>query len=232
MNLIVRFLSKYHVVLLMLMSLSCSPDKEKLLPNDDSYFPLEVGNVWEFDVDRTTYSLGENPTTGHYTTRHTITDTFINPDRNTIFKIAFERKIESNNWRLDSVGIVWRSLDKAFVQENGQTIVKMRFPLSEGMAWNGNDYNASPEIMFGCKIKDKPARSGSVFYPYTTMIVRRDDSTLLSRNKHTELYASDIGLVGTEKVFVKYCNTPECIGKRIINSGYKEISVLKTFSTK
>ena len=231
MNVTIRFLAKIQVSILMFLLFSCSSDREKTLP-DTLYFPIEAGSVSEFGVERTTYSTMQSPALRQFTTRHTIVDSFSNIDGNPVYKIDYASKVRENEWKQDSASILWRTIDKTCVQENGQTVVKILFPLSEGMVWNGNDYNTLPEAIFRCADKGKPSQIGQVLYPKTVKIIRQDDSTLLSRNKYIEIYAPEIGLISTEKVFVKYCNTPDCIGKGIINSGYKEISVLKTLTKK
>ena len=106
---------------------------------------------------------------------------------------------------------------------------KLIFPLANETAWNGNSYNAMPEKMFRVKNLGRPFQAGNFIFPETVMIIRQDDSTLLSKNKYTEIYAKNVGLIRTEKIFVQYCNTPDCVGKGIINSGRKEISVIKKF---
>jgi hypothetical protein len=231
MKVTINFLQKVQIILLILSVFSCSPYRENI-PPDTSYFPLAVGNESVFEAERTSYSLREIPTTKIFTLRQTITNSFPDINGNLVYKTEFAGNTGQNPWKQDSVSILWRSVDKAYIQENGQTIVKMIFPLAEGTAWNGNEYNALPETIFRCTAKGKPFTIGSVVYPNTVTITRQDDSTLLSRNKYKEIYAAEIGLIRTEKVFVKYCNTPDCIGKGIINSGYKEISVLKTYIKK
>ncbi|MCE7039849.1 hypothetical protein [Dyadobacter sp. CY312] len=231
MKVTIKFLQKVQIALLILFVFSCSSDQENA-PPDTSYFPLAVGSESVFEVERINYSLSETPTNKKINLRQTITNSFTDLNGNLAYKIEFEVNTRQNQWRQDSVSILWRGLDKAYIQENGQTVVKMIFPLADGTAWNGNDYNTLPETIFRCTAKNKPLTIGSIHYPNTVTIIRQDDSTLLSRNKYIEMYAAEIGLISTEKVFVKYCNTPDCIGKGIINSGYKEISVLKTYIKK
>lgn len=60
----------------------------------------------------------------------------------------------------------------------------------------------------------------NVVYPYMLAIIRQDGSTLLSRNKYIEIYTTEIGLIRKEKVFLKYCNTPDCIERSKIVSGF------------
>ena len=85
------------------------------------------------------------------------------------------------------------------------------------------------EKIFRVKDLGMPFKDGKNTFLKTVTIIRQDDSTLLSKNKYMEIYAANVGLIRTEKIFVQYCSTPDCIGKGIIESGWKEISVINKY---
>lgn len=197
---------------------------------DGAYFPIDSGSISEFDIEKTVYSVGENPKTITYKLRHTIANSFINIDGTKVHKLVYAGLGKSNDWHQDSITILWKTIDKVMMHETGQPVVQLLFPLYGGSTWNGNLYNATSEAKFTCLSKGSSYTMGGIVYPNTVTIIRQDDSTLLSRNKYIEIYGAEIGLIRKEKVFLKYCNTPDCIGKGKIVSGFKEISVLKTYS--
>ena len=215
-------------LLIFIAILSCS--KERITTQSDGdYLPLIPGNFSEFDVERTKFTLSALPENQQFTIRQVIADSFRDLNNQLVYKSEYYSLDSKSAWKIDSIAPVWRTFDKAMCQENGQVIVKMIFPLANEMVWNGNWYNAMSEKMFRIKDLGKPFQAGNTVFPKTVTIIRQDDSTLLSKNKYVEIYAMNVGLIFTEKLVVQYCNTPDCVGKGIINSGWKEISVIKKY---
>ena len=221
-------LRRISFLLLFIATFSCS--KEKIASQSDGdYLPLIPGNFSEFDVEKTKFTLSALPEIQQFTIRQVIADSFRDVSNQLVYKSEYYSLDNKSAWKMDSIVPVWRTFDKTMCQENGQVIVKMIFPLANEMVWNGNWYNAMSEKMFRVKDLGKPFNAGNIVFPKTVTIIRQDDSTLLSKNKYIEIYAMNVGLIFTEKIFVQYCNTPDCIGKGIINSGWKEISVIKKY---
>lgn len=218
---------KFSVGILTLILFACSREQVKVIP-DTSYFPLESGSVSEFEVERTSYSATHPPEISTYLLRQTLGDRFTQADGQSIYPLNYSRFSSSGEWKLDSTTIQWKTTDDAFRQEGGLPMVVMHFPLNSGTDWNVNIFTTRQPIYAHATRTDKPVRVGDIVYPHTVQITRENDSTLLSRNKYIEIYAEGIGLVRKEKVFLKYCNTTDCLGKGIIASGWKEISILKS----
>lgn len=205
---------------------SCSKDNLPL-SFDTSYFPLGIGQSTQFDVERTDYSLSSPLKITNITTLQIISGSFKDINDQLIFNTTHFVQINNSEWNLDSTNTAWRTLDKAMSQENGQTLINMIFPVANGVIWNGNLFNANGEEMFRMINIGKPYQTETTLFTNTITIIRQDDSTLLSRNKYIEIYAKDVGLIRKEKIFLKYCNTPDCVGKGIINSGWTEFSSIK-----
>ncbi len=214
------------MLFLLLATISCS--KENLSSNSDSaYFPLSIGQSTKFDIERTIYSLSSSPETDHLLTLQVISDSFKDIHEQQVFKTMYYVQENKSEWKLDSTGTSWHTLDKALSQENGRTIVNMCFPLTEKVMWNGNLFNSNGETMFRAVDVGEPFQIGNTIYPNTVTIIRQDDSTLLSKNKYIEIYAKDVGLIRKEKVFLQYCNPSDCVGNGVINTGWKELSTIK-----
>ena len=220
--------TKFYIQIsfLFLVIISCS--KDNLLPNSDAaYFPLSVGRSDRFDIERTYYSLTSLPETHHFTTRRIISGTFKDINGQLVFQTMYYIEGSKSELKLDSVATCWQTPDKALSQENGQTIINMVFPLADKLMWNGNLFNSEGEVTFKVVHVGKPYQIGTALFPNTIEIIRQDDSTLLSRNKYIEIYAKDVGLIRREKIILQYCNTPDCLGKGIVNSGWTELSLIK-----
>jgi len=223
--------SSFRILLcfLLLTIISCSKDKLLESDPDAAYFPLSNGQFSDFDVKRTNYPILSLPEKQHFTTRQTISDSFRDLNDNLVFKKNYFVQNNKSEWKSDSSATVWHLPDKAMSQENGRTIVNQIYPLSNGLLWNGNLYNTDSEEMFRATDIGKPFQTETRLFPKTVTIIRHDDSTLLSRMKYIEIYALNVGLIRKEKIFLKYCNTPDCLGKGIINSGWAELSVIKNY---
>jgi len=223
--------SSFRILLcfLLLTIISCSKDKLLESDPDAAYFPLSNGQFSDFDVKRTNYPILSLPEKQHFTTRQTISDSFRDLNDNLVFKMNYFVQNNKSEWKSDSSATVWHLPDKAMSQENGRTIVNQIYPLSNGLLWNGNLYNTDSEEMFRATDIGKPFQTETRLFPKTVTIIRHDDSTLLSRMKYIEIYALNVGLIRKEKIFLKYCNTPDCLGKGIINSGWAELSVIKNY---
>lgn len=227
----VDFNSKASFILL-ISSLILSGCKENTVPesvSDYDYFPVKSGSISRFTVTKTIYKPSLSPQVSQYQIQSAIGEAFKITDNQTANRIEYSSKWSQSDWRTDSSAAIWRTADKAFAQEHGQTIIKMYFPMSEGLSWNGNSYNQGAEQPFRCIDKGKPKQIGLQYFPHTVTIIMQQDSTLLSKNKYIEIYAAGVGLVATEKIHVKYCYTPDCSGT--IVSGYEEKAVIQELNT-
>ena len=211
---------------LLLIIISCSKDNLSL-NFDTSYFPLGIGQSTQFDIERTDYSLSSSPKITSLTTLQIISASFKDINDQLVFETTHFVQTNNSEWSLDYTNTAWRTLDKAMSQENGQTVINMAFPVANDVSWNGNLFNANGKEMFRMINVGKPYQTETTLFPNTVTIIRQDDSTLLSRNRYIEIYAKDVGLIRKEKIFLQYCNTPDCVGKGIINSGWTEFSSIK-----
>ena len=214
---------------LITVTFSCSKDR---FPNQQSafeYFPLVLGKAKEYDVERTTYSLSSLPEKQRFITRQLVIDTFKMPDNQVAYKIEHFAQNNRAEWKLDSVSAAWQTSDKTTTRENGQTVINMIYPLSNGLEWNGNSFNNNGASFWRVTNLGKSFQTKFSIFQNTVTIIRQDDSTFLSRNTYIEVYALNVGLIRREKSFLKYCGDPDCLGKGIINYGWKELSSIRNY---
>lgn len=212
---------------LTLILVSCSDPSEQTSDHGFEYFPLQTGQFVELDVTRTNYQRFQPEETIRYLARETTGDSFMETDSQRVFNIKYSSKRPSLNWKEDSAGVQWHTKDKVLVQEGGNTIVKMSLPVSNGLRWNGNLLNNNKERIFEAAKVGEPHSDTYLSFPNTVTIIRQDDSTLLSRNRYIEIYARNVGLIRRERIYLQYCYTADCLGKGVINSGWREISIIQ-----
>jgi hypothetical protein len=114
-------------------------------------------------------------------------------------------------------------------QEHGRTVIKISSPIYEGAHWDINTYNNTGKQFCEVTHHNKPRQIGGLHFPKTVTIIRQNDSTLLSLNKYIETYAQNVGLIKSERINLQYCYAAECVGKGIVSSGWKEVSIIQKF---
>ncbi|GAB3165325.1 hypothetical protein [Telluribacter humicola] len=223
-----------RLLLLMIagMAFSCQTDKQPTPNMGYDYFPLEVGQYVEYQVQETRYSLAQSPASRTFQRRETITDTYTDATGQTIYLI--ERSVLQMNgeWKTDSLMTSWRTTERAMRTENGRTEVKLFFPVTERQRWNGNLYNQQEERIFEATQVAKPITLGTQPFEHTVTVVQQNDSTLVALRRLREVYAKNVGLVQRERVFLQYCSTPDCAGQGKIDYGIKEISTISGYGTR
>jgi hypothetical protein len=209
---------------------ACEHHSAQVRLPDNEFFPLKSRTFFEFGVEKTRYNFDQPPQVSRYNLRKTLLDSIL-VENNLVYPVQYAVAKPFNESKIDSVNAAWITSDKAFEQENGKNLVRFYFPFSEGMRWNVNAFNNGGEF-FGTLVEvNKPARIGLKQYPRTATIVYQDDSTLLARKKYIEIYAANVGLVYREKLYLQYCHEGNCLGKGVIESGWKEILNLEKSGT-
>ncbi|NIJ51975.1 hypothetical protein [Dyadobacter arcticus] len=210
---------------------SCSSENPEKL-DDQEYFPLESGRYSDFEVGLAQYRIDEPDQIARYHYKKTIADSFYRADGQKVFPFQYSSQTDGTFWKTDSITAGWRASNRFFEQENGKPVIKISLPVFEGSHWNANTFNVNNKRECNAVQVDKSYQIRSLFFPNTITIVIQDDSTLLSRKKYIEIYARNVGLIRRERLYLQYCYTADCIGKGVINSGWKEITTIQNFSKK
>lgn len=211
------------------IAVGCQSDKQPVPATGYEYFPLEVGQYVQYQVEETRYALAQPATSRTYQRRETITDSYTDASGQTIYRI--ERAVQQVNgeWKVDSVMTAWRTTERALRTENGATEVKLFFPLTERQRWNGTLYTSQEEKLFEATQVGRPLTVGTQPFEQTVTVVQQNDSTLVALRRLREVYAKNVGLVQRERVFLQYCSTPDCAGQGKIDYGIKQISTVSAY---
>ncbi|CAG4991783.1 hypothetical protein DYBT9275_00830 [Dyadobacter sp. CECT 9275] len=213
---------------IVILGLGCTSNKVPAPQIGYEYFPIQSGIYGEFDVTKKIYAIGQDPQSIQYLQREMIGDSFKDVTGQIIYKVEFATQ-KAQQWNTDSIATIWKTTDEILGHENGDIIVRMIFPLADHNVWDGNQYNSKGERFFETTGVGIAYHTIKENFPETVTIVRQNDSTLVSKRRYVEVFAKGIGLIRRERTFVQYCNTPDCVGKGIINSGWEEISTLKSY---
>jgi hypothetical protein len=170
------------------------------------FFPLKVGNSWIYQVDSTRYisrfvtslnTIVTDTFRGRYYIKETIADSIGLQEGNPFFRIELFHAIDSSGpWQIDSVWSIQRGTDKILKTENNRPIVKLKFPISEGSRWDGNQYNSlqdsSGTFWYKATRVNKSVTFRNNSYP-GVLVIEKADSNCLGKDDFSTTYLRDIG---------------------------------------
>ena len=213
-------------LMVVLLSGSCrSVSTEPVSPGYD-YFPLETGHYIIYDITEQHYSLAATvPVQRTYQVKEVVGAAYADVTGQQAHRLVrYRRSGESQSWQPDSVWSA-RLMDSEGIRtENGVDVVKLRFPVSNGLRWNGNQHNAAGADEYELRNSGQPYHVLDKQFIETVTVVAQQDSTLVSQDKRIEVYAKQVGLIYKERVQLQYCSSsPACIGKNQVDYGIRQV---------
>lgn len=213
-----------------LLLLGCeSPESGLRAGAGYDFFPLETGQYVEYEVNEVRYSVASTaPTQTTYYLKEVIGRPFVGTTGIEQFPVERYRKTQlESSWALDSIWIAYRIPDRAVRVENNVAYVKLAFPLTDQSTWNGNLLNSYPENAYRAEFGTSfPAQND---FPGSITVVQRRDSSLVTLNKRSEVYAPGVGLVYRENIVWEYCQEVNCIGSGKIDTGTSRIEKIRKY---
>lgn len=215
--------------LLMMLFLSCS-DHEPVEPDlGTEYFPLQVGNYWIYEVEETTKLPSSAPTEVTYELRVTVTDSSVNERGEVSYILVREhRSNTTENWESVETWSATMINNKMIQNESNVPFVKLIFPPSLKLSWDGNQYNNLPfnggiesfydgtNTPYFIAELDKPIALSTGFSAENTLTVIQNDynDVITGIDERKEVYAKGVGLAYKEiNQYIK-CTGTICIGDR------------------
>lgn len=215
--------SVWLLISAMLLS-GCTDSATNPVETEYRYFPLETGRFVEYEVQEASYAVGKTPVLSSYFLKEVCGPETLGAGGQLQFQIKrYRRNTAQQNWAADSVWFAYLLPDRAVKVENNRPLVKMVFPLYEGITWNGNQYNTLPPQTYEARFVKAPFTVNSLSFPESLNIIHQNDSSLVTLARFTERYAPTIGLIYKESTALDYCQTTDCLGKGIIESGTRKI---------
>lgn len=212
--------------LILFLLVGCQSDNADPVSSGYDYFPLETGRYVIYDVDERQYSLNATmPVQRTYQLKEVVGTAYTDVTGQPAYRLLrYRRSGDSQPWQADSVWSARLVDDEGIRTENGLDFVKLRFPVSDRLRWNGNRRNAAGDERYEIRNSGQPYRVSDKQFAETVMVVARQDSTLVSQDKRIEVYAKQVGLIYKERVQLQYCtSTPACIGTYRIDYGIRQI---------
>lgn len=208
-----------------------SAGSDPISPGYD-YFPLETGRYVIYDVDEQQYSpIATMPANRAYQLKEVVGAPYADVTGHPAYRLLrYRRLAEGQPWQADSIWSARLVDGEGIRTENGLDFVKLRFPISDRLRWNGNRLNALGDDDYELRNSGQPYRVSDKEFPQTVTVVAQQDSTLIGQDKRLEVYAWQVGLIYKERVQVRYCSaTPACIGTYQIDYGIRQAYRLRSF---
>jgi hypothetical protein len=225
-----------------LLIISCS-ETEQVFPDlGMDYYPLQVGNYAVYQVEETTI-LQSTETEELYELKVTVTDSIINDKGEVTYIMVREKKIAgaSVNWENYDTWSVKVINSRVIQNEANVTFVKLIFPPSLNLSWDGNEYNNMPdngELFYDgedtdyfISEMDKPISLETGIEADQSLTVIHNDlkDNYTGIDERKEIYARDVGLIYKEVVQIKYCTDIACYGQQKVEQGVILVQSLKEY---
>lgn len=210
------------IVALVLLAVggSCRNGVTEPVPRDSTYFPLQIGDRWVYQVTQEVYSFTGIPATTQYQLQAKISGSYRHNGQEFYLVEESTRRVGQPDWQLKSLRTVYKNLTEVVSLEKNVPYVTLAFPIAAGNTWNANLYNANPATSLRYEHTGQAFVVGGRRFNGTVLVVGTNDSTLVGLAINRRVYAPNVGLVYRQEALLVYCqSSPACIGKGLIEGG-------------
>jgi hypothetical protein len=200
---------------------ACTRDNEPSLDITGSdYFPLERYSYIIYDVD--SVSITQNTETFYkYQLMVSIEEEpYVNAEGNTAYVLQRQtRADETKPWKPAGTWTAWKTGRQAVVTEGNTSYIKLQFPVSVGLGWNGNGLNNQGGA-------DRCNGADCDRYEVTSIdpsieVTQSNEADVLAKDVRVEKYQQGIGLIYKESEVYQYCEGGDCFGKDFVIQGLR-----------
>ncbi|RDB06641.1 hypothetical protein [Runella aurantiaca] len=218
----------YWLLIGLALLAGCTSSGPSPKESDYRFFPLETGRFVEYEVQETFYALSKPPVKITYFLKE-VCGPELKGTTGQYQINRFRRNTVDQSWSPDSVWTAYLLPDRAVKVENNRPLLKMIFPLFDGLTWNANQYNTLPPQTSEAHFSHLPFSVNSLTFPANLEIVQQKDSSLVSLVNFTERYAPNVGLIYKESTTLQYCQNADCLGKGIVEFGNRKTLKIKAY---
>jgi hypothetical protein len=182
-----------------------------------NYYPYAQGLWWEYDVDSTFYNDFSSDTLQvAYRLREEFVSEFSAETESPAIRVEQFRKYPGQtNWVGPRVYWTYLTENGAVKVEENIPYVKINYPVSENVTWNGNRYNFFPAEEYTYLSVDKPYTINGFQFDSTAVVLQKSTESLLGRDFYQEKYARRVGLIEKEIVdivgYIDVDNIPDTL---------------------
>tara|TARA_R110002124_G_scaffold57700_5_gene161359 strand:+ start:32583 stop:33224 length:642 start_codon:yes stop_codon:yes gene_type:complete len=198
---------------------SCAEEREDPELITSTYYPLLIGNYWDYSVDETIYFGEEDFETENYFFRDEIADFYLNDAKELVYLVHRKKSTDRNAWENEQVYTLTLSNNRIIKNFNNQQKILLVYPLSQDFSWNGNALNNEVEESFFVESTGSYILDQFAFPDAVKVRINEEDDLITIRDNRYEVYANNIGLVESYYEVFRYCSRNDCLGEQIIQEG-------------
>ena len=199
------------ITLLALLFVGCVKPSNEITANYNyEYFPLEVGQWSEYEVEEV-FHTALSIDTSRYWLKEVITESFEDLGGRTSYRI--ERFWKTNMQDEYTIKDVWyanRTQNSAERIEENVRFVRLIFPLSLEKEWDGNLFNVHEEWNHEVDSLHVPLTLNNLVFDSVAYISQYDNVNPFQNQVASEIYAKNVGLIKKD-----YVNIDNNIGNEI-----------------
>lgn len=197
-------------VILLVSLAACKEEIAPRTPLYQSYFPIEVGSEWIYEVDSFVYDDFSNSIdTFQFRIKEIVDTTYIDNEGRTTFISYVYKEIAPDVWeayKTHTSNIFRNKIEKV---EDNQRYLKLIFPVINGEIWLGNAQNqVSPNLPWEYQYQQthEAKTINGQFFDSTLVVLQHADSNAIDQTFSTEYYANHVGLVYKEFLMLETQN--------------------------
>ncbi len=222
--------SLLFLVILFAAFAGCKKDNnEKITPTGliYTYFPVNVGHTVIYDVSLITkdeFSGIED--TALYQIMEVVDSIFTDiQGRPTERLERYKRATTLDPWIINDVWTSNLTSTRVEKKEENVTFVKMVFPITGTVSWNGNLYNTLDPQIYEYDQLNQPDLVNGQNFDSTLVVIQANDDNFIETKYEIEEYATGVGMIYKEQTFIKKDNSQPPIVGVISQRIYKQTIV-------
>lgn len=186
---------------------SCDPVVEPPADMGYNYFPLDTGRYYIYNVDSIYIycDLGVNDTV-QYQVKEYYESIVLDANNNPVIRIErYYRADSTQSWNLmtPDIWFVDSTITRLEKIEENIRLVKMIYPVSEGMTWDGNAFNVFDQQDYTYLDVDVPFNNGIFTFDSTVTVEQLNDTNMIEHYYFSETYARNIGMVAKKEFSIE-----------------------------
>ncbi len=197
--------------------LSCNDDGEIIVPEAGyNYFPLQVNTYRDYKINSTKYFLRPDSTLNMvvpdstvkaYFLREIIASKFLDFEGDSALRIEiFTKTLLQDAWpnQPDSIAIAKLKNDELIYEINNRTLIKLIFPVKNGISWNANKFNSLGEELYSIDNLGSSIQLEDTILSPALKVIQSDIDNLIEVDKRTEEYVLNVGLARKNTRILQY----------------------------
>ncbi len=207
------------MLLLGIFAMGCEVLREEPPIITSTYYPLAMGNFWEYQVDNTRYFGEEDFETTKFFYRDEIVDQYLNTDNDLVYRVRRQYSEDRNRWSDEKSYTLTFSNSRIIRHDNNLQEIVLSYPVAANHEWNGNAYNSRPANNFFIERMGDYLVENNYFSETITVRQSEEDDQITLRDIRYEVYGKEVGLIESYYEVFSYCSRNECLGEQIIQEG-------------